>query len=615
MQPPYRKITVFRFVGAALLALMTLALESTQAANLQLRWQNTSASQTGVTIERQNGASYVQIASVAATAQSFSDTGLNDGTTYCYRVRAFNSAGPSPYSNTACGAARAAPLPPSSAPFAAVYQGITGADKVGRINQTSANGVADFHISVTGLRATPYKVRITSNSGGIWETPFNGVNWIIATQYDGSGKGDFWFEPFTSNSFRVKVTYADGSSDEADARNALTITPPLAGAPGNGTASPSQPTAAAPAAWSDYRLSLKMLSRDSQALGVIFRYQDPDNYYRFSWCGAGACRRLEKQVNGVFTTLAQDSGRYTTGRNYAVDIVAQDSRLQVVIDGAVVFSVSDATFASGSIGLYSNNNAGSSFDAVTVTDLNSGATLLAADFNDGTLGGWTLLDEGAAGAPSQWSAANGSLAQQSKIGSNDAAALGTLALYTQRSWKDIRARFKIKSDDDDRIGFMFRYQDSDNFYRFVWNKSTPGRRLLKKEKGVYSVLAEDAVPYVAGQIYQIEITAQGATLQLAIDGKPILSASDASLATGSIAFYSSFNQGSSYDDLLVEDLTAKAVLLASSFDAPSLAGWTIIDEAGTSAGPSVWSVVNGALTQASNIGSDATGHPGTFLLY
>ena len=80
---------VLRPLFVALALLMTSQLE---AAILQLRWQNTSTDHTGITIERQNGTSYVQIASVAPATQSYSDSGLSDGTTYCYRVRAVNAA-------------------------------------------------------------------------------------------------------------------------------------------------------------------------------------------------------------------------------------------------------------------------------------------------------------------------------------------------------------------------------------------------------------------------------------------------------------------------------------------------------------------------------------------
>ena len=35
------------------------------------------------------------------------------------------------------------------------------------------------------------------------------------------------------------------------------------------------------------------------------------------------------------------------------------------------------------------------------------------------------------------------------------------------------------------------------------------RRLVKRENGVFTLLAEDAVPYVRGQTYQVEIVALG----------------------------------------------------------------------------------------------------------
>ena len=109
-------------------------------------------------------------------------------------------------------------------PFTASYLGVTGEDKVGQMNQTTPNGKADFHISVSGLRGTPSKMTITSDTGGVWEKPFNGTNWIIGTQYSGTN-GDFWFEQYASNRFHVKVRYADGTTDEADATNKVASTP------------------------------------------------------------------------------------------------------------------------------------------------------------------------------------------------------------------------------------------------------------------------------------------------------------------------------------------------------------------------------------------------------
>jgi hypothetical protein len=79
--------------------------ESTNATSLHLRWDNNSQDATGVDIERREGADgkFLLLATVPANETSYTDTHLSNDTTYCYRVRAFNSLGGSPYSDEACG--------------------------------------------------------------------------------------------------------------------------------------------------------------------------------------------------------------------------------------------------------------------------------------------------------------------------------------------------------------------------------------------------------------------------------------------------------------------------------------------------------------------------------
>jgi thermitase len=108
------------------------------------------------------------------------------------------------------------PQPPST--LSAFFLGTTGQDYVGPMGSIGGNGIPDWHLQLQGLRGTPTTVRITTIQGGVWETPFNGVNWVIAAQYGGGGSGDLWFEPYqTPTSVHVKVWYADSSTDEVDA--------------------------------------------------------------------------------------------------------------------------------------------------------------------------------------------------------------------------------------------------------------------------------------------------------------------------------------------------------------------------------------------------------------
>ena len=486
--------------GTYWLILSMLASWSSQAspADIQLRWRDTSANESGFKIERLDGAQYVQIATVGANVQSYTDSGLATASNYCYRVSAFNSAGASAPSNTACA--------------------------------TAAESLDSTQSTATGSSST------------------------------------------TDSTLRI-------------------------------------------AAWADYQISMKIRSADDDTIGVVFRYQDSRNYYRFTWNSQFKFRRLEKREGGVFRTLAHDAVGYTTGQTYGLTIVAQGTALKISIDGKTIFSVVDSSFAHGSFGLYSYYNEGSYFDDIVVTDLVSGNAHVSADFNDGRHVGWTFIDEGNDAGPSRWTVSNGALVQTSNIGSTRSDLLGTHALYTRGNWQDYRATLKIRSDDDDPMGIIFRFLDPDNYYRFSWDRESPGRRLFKREKGVFKLLAEDAVAYTPGRTYSLEVIVQGNSLKINIDGNAVFAATDTSFKAGTIGLFSSHNAGAYFDDVYVEDLATKTVLLADDFNDGNLFGWTVVDESGTQSGPSAWSVFNGQALQSTNIGSDDYGTVGTILLY
>ena len=186
-------------------------------------------------------------------------------------------------------------------------------------------------------------------------------------------------------------------------------------------------------------------------------------------------------------------------------------------------------------------------------------------------------------------------------------------------WTDYRMTADIQSGDNDAIGVMFRYVDNHNYYRFSWNQERSYRRLVKVESGVFTLLAEDAVPYVTGQTYHIEVMALGSTLEVWIDGTQIFSVADTSLTGGTVAFYSWGNTGSVFDNVAVENLATGGTLLTEDFNSGLMTGWSVVDE-GTEAGPSVWSAASGALVQSSNLYSLPTDAAditklGTYALY
>ena len=64
------------------------------------------------------------------------------------------------------------------------------------------------------------------------------------------------------------------------------------------------------AAWKNYDFSVRMRTYDDDGVGVVFRYADKNNHYRFSMDRQRGYQRLVKKVNGVYTLLAQNSRGY-----------------------------------------------------------------------------------------------------------------------------------------------------------------------------------------------------------------------------------------------------------------------------------------------------------------
>ncbi|MGH7672148.1 MAG: fibronectin type III domain-containing protein [Gemmatimonadales bacterium] len=84
---------------------------------INLSWTDNATSEDGFRLERCTGATctnFAEVATVAANITTYQNTGLGEGTTYRYRVRAYNATGPSAYSSAAAAATQTSPVPPAA---------------------------------------------------------------------------------------------------------------------------------------------------------------------------------------------------------------------------------------------------------------------------------------------------------------------------------------------------------------------------------------------------------------------------------------------------------------------------------------------------------------------
>jgi len=198
-------------------------------------------------------------------------------------------------------------------------------------------------------------------------------------------------------------------------------------------------------------------------------------------------------------------------------------------------------------------------DPLNPSDKTELFVLLSDNFSESTLDQWTIIDEGDIEGPSQWTTFDNSLVQSSNIyggidytGVDDPNKPGTYIWRGSTTWIDSKISFKMRSDDNDGLGVMFRYSNSDNYYRFSMNREKQFARITRFHNGQATILDKQLFEYEVGRWYPVLIYAVDSRIQIYIDGKRMFDAQDDKLTAGAFAFYSWRNAGSWFKDLLIE---------------------------------------------------------------
>jgi lysophospholipase L1-like esterase len=117
----------------------------------------------------------------------------------------------------------------------------------------------------------------------------------------------------------------------------------------------------------NYRFSVDVTPRSgsSDDVGVMFRYTDNNNYYRFSINSEAGGARLESNVNGTYMTLAHDFRGYLPNRLQEIVVEVDGPLIQVFVNDDPLFAAHNTDHAQGGVGLYTRD--GALFDNVSVT--------------------------------------------------------------------------------------------------------------------------------------------------------------------------------------------------------------------------------------------------------
>ncbi len=185
--------------------LTAAAGSASPTSSVAMSWADNATNETGYVVERSSdGATFSQRAQLGAGATSYLDSGLASGTTYYYRVSAYNSAGSSGYSNVASGQTQAAAATPT-APNAP--SGLTAAAGSASPTSSVAMSWADNATNETG-----YVVERSSDGATFSQRAQLGAG---ATSYLDSGLASG-----TTYYYRVSAYNSAGSSGTRTSRPA-----------------------------------------------------------------------------------------------------------------------------------------------------------------------------------------------------------------------------------------------------------------------------------------------------------------------------------------------------------------------------------------------------------
>lgn len=215
----------------------SLVATPTSSTAIALAWTDNSSNETSFRVERStDNLTFSEIGNVAANVVAYNDTGLTNGRTYYYRVRARNGAGDSAYSDPA-NATLVPPLPsPPAAPSNLVATassstaiGLTWVDNSN--NETSfriersTDGISFSEITSTAADVTSYSdtglasdatyyYRVRARNAGGDSAYSNSANATIVSLPTAPSN----LVATANGSTRIDLTWADNSSNEVTFR-------------------------------------------------------------------------------------------------------------------------------------------------------------------------------------------------------------------------------------------------------------------------------------------------------------------------------------------------------------------------------------------------------------
>lgn len=307
--------------------------------------------------------------------------------------------------------------------------------------------------------------------------------------------------------------------------------------------------------WNDYRYEAAVRCDSKGAVGLVFHFQDEQNYHLFRWSSRnhpdGGQIQLRRIFQGQTTELASRPGGLEPSTWYRLRVIASGGRILTWIDDAPVFDLAEPFLGQGLIGLYAENT----LDAPT-------ARQRGALFDDVELRPWPLFQEDFSQAvPGRWQALSGAWRVEPEAGwltvaepaTEAAGSLGQPALFVTevKGWQDYTFAAEVEAVQG-AVGLACGVQDAGHYLLFRWTGPGPAGRAqwVQVQEGQETVLAEAAGGYAPG-VQRLQITAEDGYWAAMVEGQRVLDVAMLTARPGGLGFYAADATGVRFDNVQV----------------------------------------------------------------
>ncbi len=124
----------------------------------------------------------------------------------------------------------------------------------------------------------------------------------------------------------------------------------------------------------DFTFEVEFSSTDSGGIGVVFRWQDVDNFYFFLTNNARGYRLMGRKVAGTFANLAtpalDNTSSFAVGARHILRVTALGDTFRVYMDGGLALTGADASIAGpGRVGFMTHANNRAFFHHISLVQL------------------------------------------------------------------------------------------------------------------------------------------------------------------------------------------------------------------------------------------------------